>query len=75
MTTVAIDFGTSNTVISIIEPDTKKAKSLRFDKMSKIFRTKLNHDSETPVIPSLVFIKKGHEFNHRRVSALSSLRM
>ena len=63
MTTVAIDFGTSNTVVSIIEPDTKKAKSLRFDKMSKVFRMKLNNNSvlETPVIPSLVFIKKGHE--------------
>ncbi|MGI0480022.1 Hsp70 family protein [Geminocystis sp. CENA526] len=64
MTTVAIDFGTSNTVVSIIEPDTKEAKSLRFEKMSKVFRMKLNNDSvsEIPVIPSLVFIKEGHEF-------------
>lgn len=63
MTTVAIDFGTSNTVVSIIEPDTKQAKSLRFEKMSKVFRMKLSNGSvsEIPVIPSLVFIKEGHE--------------
>ena len=63
MTTVAIDFGTSNTVVSIIEPDTKQAKSLRFEKMSRVFRMKLNNGSvsEIPVIPSLVFIKEGHE--------------
>jgi molecular chaperone DnaK (HSP70) len=63
MTTVAIDFGTSNTVVSIIEPDTKQAKSLRFEKMSRVFQMKLNNGSvsKIPVIPSLVFIKEGHE--------------
>ncbi|MDB9467901.1 hypothetical protein PN480_15835 [Dolichospermum circinale CS-1225] len=37
MTTVSIDFGTSNTVISILEADTQQPKSLRFPNLSRLF--------------------------------------
>ena len=53
MTTIAIDFGTSNTIVSIIEPHNQKPKSLTFPQISRIFRTPLD---EIPVIPSLLFI-------------------
>ena len=35
MTTVAIDFGTSNTVVSILEADTQLLKTLRFSDISR----------------------------------------
>ncbi|MFM6813296.1 MAG: Hsp70 family protein, partial [Dolichospermum sp.] len=62
MTTVAIDFGTSNTVISILEADTQQPKSLRFPNLSRLFLG-VNPDGERveyPVIPSLMFIKPGN---------------
>ncbi|MFM6339665.1 MAG: Hsp70 family protein [Dolichospermum sp.] len=59
MTTVAIDFGTSNTVISILEADTQQPKSLRFPNLSRVFVgvTPQGERLEFPVIPSLLFIK------------------
>lgn len=59
MTTVAIDFGTSNTVISILEADTQQPKSLRFPNLSRVFVgvTSQGERLEFPVIPSLLFIK------------------
>jgi len=64
MTTVAIDFGTSNTVISVIDPQKKVPTSLRFAPISRIFQQKqLNGEIiEIPVIPSLVFIQTGHQW-------------
>ncbi|MFN6167428.1 MAG: Hsp70 family protein, partial [Pseudanabaena sp.] len=62
MTTIAIDFGTSNTVISILEADTQQPKSLRFPNLSRLFLG-VNPDGERvefPVIPSLMFIKSGN---------------
>ncbi|MFO5528241.1 MAG: Hsp70 family protein [Cuspidothrix sp.] len=62
MTTVAIDFGTSNTVISILEVDTQQPKSLRFPNLSRVF-VGVNPQGERveyPVIPSLMFIKLGN---------------
>jgi len=60
MTTIAIDFGTSNTVISCWDSDTKAAKSIRLDPHARIFRQKLKDDTtvDIPVIPSLVYIHK-----------------
>ena len=59
MTTVAIDFGTSNTVISILETDTQQPKSLRFPNLSRVFVGVSSEGErlEFPVIPSLLFIK------------------
>jgi molecular chaperone DnaK (HSP70) len=60
MTTVAIDFGTSNTVVSLLEPDTKAPKTLRFNQISRLFRqTTAGGDvREVPVVPTLVFVKE-----------------
>jgi len=62
MTTIAIDFGTSNTVISILEADTQLPKSLRFPNLSRVFVgvTPQGERLEYPVIPSLMFIKSGN---------------
>ena len=64
MTTVAIDFGTSNTVISVIDPQKQVPTSLRFPHISRIFqqRRKDGEIVEMPVIPSLVFIQAGHQW-------------
>lgn len=58
MTTIAIDFGTSNTVVSILESDTEKPKNLRFPEISRLyhFKNKKGNKWQIPVIPSLVFI-------------------
>lgn len=59
MTTVAIDFGTSNTVISILEPDNQTAKTVRLNSISRVFRFRNPTGDiwEVPVVPSLFFIK------------------
>lgn len=64
MTTVAIDFGTSNTVISVIDPQKQVPTSLRFPHISRIFQQKRKDGEivEMPVIPSLVFIQAGHQW-------------
>jgi len=58
MTTIAIDFGTSNTVISYIDSDTNAATSVRLNPISRVFKQKLKNGNtvEIPVIPSLVYI-------------------
>ncbi|MDB9448204.1 Hsp70 family protein [Anabaena sp. CS-542/02] len=63
MTTVAIDFGTSNTVVSILEPDTQLPKSLRFPNLSRLFIGASSHGErlEIPVIPSVLFIKSHNQ--------------
>jgi len=59
MVAIAIDFGTSNTVVCILNPDTQTPETLRLGEMSRIFKTK--HSSgdvrEIPVVPTLVFVK------------------
>lgn len=58
MTIVAIDFGTSNTVVSILESDTKEPKTLRFGNFSRRFELKINGESQDVfVIPSLIYIE------------------
>ncbi|MEG5172902.1 Hsp70 family protein [Microcoleus sp. B3-D7] len=63
MTTVAIDFGTSNTVVCILNPDTKTPETLRLGEMSRIFKKKnLSGDiREISVVPTLVFVKNAGE--------------
>ncbi|MCC3447789.1 MAG: Hsp70 family protein [Microcoleus sp. PH2017_40_RAT_O_B] len=63
MTTVAIDFGTSNTVVCILNPDTQTPETLRLGEMSRIFKTKKSSVDarEIPVVPTLVFVKNAGE--------------
>jgi molecular chaperone DnaK (HSP70) len=59
MTSIAIDFGTSNTVVSLLEADTQAPKTLRFPAISRLFKL-TNAQGETleiPVVPTLVFAK------------------
>ncbi|MBD2460554.1 Hsp70 family protein [Oscillatoria sp. FACHB-1407] len=59
MTAIAIDFGTSNTVVSLLEPDTQQPKTLRFPGISRLFKltNAKGEVQEIPVVPSLVFVK------------------
>jgi len=63
MAVIAIDFGTSNTVISYLNPDTKKAETLKFSDISRVFKIKKKNGEsiEIPVIPTLVFVKNNEE--------------
>ena len=63
MTTIAIDFGTSNTVVSILEADTDNPKTLRFPEISRLYRLKNNQGKpwQIPVIPSLIFVGENHQ--------------
>jgi len=59
MTTVAIDFGTSNTVVCILDSDTQSPKNLRFNQLSRIFKKKTatGEVQDIPVVPTLVFVQ------------------
>lgn len=63
MTIIAIDFGTSNTLIGILEADTNQETTFRFPAISRLFNYRdRNKDTKTiPVIPSLVFVKEAEE--------------
>lgn len=62
MTIIAIDFGTSNTVVSIIEADTKAATNIRFPEISRLFTYSNNTEDKTiAVTPTLVFIKEANQ--------------
>lgn len=54
MTAVAIDFGTSNTVVSILQPDTQAPETLRFPGLSRLFRS---GEETISVVPSLVYVR------------------
>lgn len=59
MTIIAIDFGTSNTIVSILEADTKAAKTIRLPEISRLFTY---GDNQTiAVTPTLVFIKEANQ--------------
>ncbi|MEG4812851.1 Hsp70 family protein [Microcoleus sp. K5-D4] len=64
MTTVAIDFGTSNTVVCILNPDTQTPETLRLGEMSRIFKTNNSGGDvrEISVVPTLVFVKNAEDF-------------
>jgi len=53
MTAVAIDFGTSNTVVCILDPATQKPRTLTFDGFSRRFEL---GNQNVAVIPTLVFL-------------------
>lgn len=59
MTIVAIDFGTSNTVISILEADTGLPKTLRFPEISRVLKMGNQPEklTEVALIPTLAFIQ------------------
>ena len=63
MTTVAIDFGTSNTVVSVLEPDTKAPRTLRLNPISRSFKLTIagGETQEVPVVPTLVFVKDSEQ--------------
>lgn len=62
MTTLAIDFGTSNTVVSILEPDTQTPKTVRLPALSRLFQWGSGKTmQEVPVIPTLVFVKEPNQ--------------
>lgn len=52
--TIAIDFGTSNTVICTQDPVTQTPRTLKFDRISRRFETV---EGQVNVVPSLVFVK------------------
>ena len=54
MTVIAIDFGTSNTVVCTQDPVTLEPRTLKFDKFSRRFETAAGQVS---VVPSLVFVQ------------------
>lgn len=63
MVAIAIDFGTSNTIVCILNPDTQTPETLRLGEMSRIFKTKHSSEDvrEIPVVPTLVFVKNTGE--------------
>jgi molecular chaperone DnaK (HSP70) len=56
MTAIAIDFGTSNTVVAIQDPTTRKPQTLHFEGLSRRIQTPRGAVS---VIPSLAVVKDG----------------
>jgi molecular chaperone DnaK (HSP70) len=63
MTIVAIDFGTSNTVVSIIEADTDRPKTLNLPEISRLFQfgDREENIQNISVIPTSLFIKEANE--------------
>ncbi|NBD32515.1 MAG: Hsp70 family protein [Cyanobacteria bacterium] len=64
MTIIAVDFGTTNTVISYLPPDSQAPTTLKLGNLSRLFRlrNKEGETKEVPVIPSLVFIDETHQY-------------
>jgi molecular chaperone DnaK (HSP70) len=58
MTTVAIDFGTSNTLVSLLAPDTQRPESIQIDGITRLFSPTTG--PQVPVIPSLVYVQDAH---------------
>ncbi len=55
MTVVAIDFGTSNTVVCTQDPVTQMPRTLKFEHFSRRFETA---SGQVNMVPSLVFVKE-----------------
>lgn len=55
MTIIAIDFGTSNTVVCTLDPATQTPKTLRFNSISRGFETP---SGQVFVVPTLVYVQK-----------------
>lgn len=62
-TTIAIDFGTSNTVVGFLDSETNQAKLLRLPEISRVYKLKNSQQltPEIPVIPSLLFVAKNEQ--------------
>ncbi|HEY9796883.1 MAG TPA: Hsp70 family protein [Leptolyngbyaceae cyanobacterium] len=58
MTVIAIDFGTSNTVVCTQDPVTLEPRTLKFDRLSRRFETVTGQVS---VVPSLVFVQGANQ--------------
>lgn len=58
MTVIAIDFGTSNTVVCMQDPVTLEPRTLKFNKLSRRFETATG---QVHVVPSLVFVQGADE--------------
>lgn len=58
MTVIAIDFGTSNTVVCTQDPVTLEPQTLKFEKLSRRFETATGQAS---VVPSLVFVREANQ--------------
>lgn len=63
MATIAIDFGTTNTVVTILDNNSGKPKTLNFAQISRLYHCQDNQGNgyQIPVIPSLVFINQNQE--------------
>lgn len=63
MTIIAVDFGTTNTVISYLPPDSHTPTTVKLDQISRVFRLRNQKGdiTEVPVIPSLLFINSSHQ--------------
>jgi molecular chaperone DnaK (HSP70) len=55
---IAIDFGTSNTVVSFWAPDTQAPTTLRFPALSRLFEAGAD---DVAVVPSLVYVRGAAE--------------
>jgi molecular chaperone DnaK (HSP70) len=64
MTLIAIDFGTSNTVVSLLAADTGLPTTLRLAGISRLFKrtNPAGELYEIPVVPTLVFVKSATEW-------------
>jgi molecular chaperone DnaK (HSP70) len=58
MTVIAIDFGTSNTVVCTQDPVTLEPRTLKFEKLSRRFETTTG---QVNVLPSLVFVRGANQ--------------
>jgi molecular chaperone DnaK (HSP70) len=65
MTLVAIDFGTSNTVVCTLDPVTQKPRTIKFDHIGRSFipsKTSKNTEEPISIVPSLVYIQEAERF-------------
>ena len=58
MTVIAIDFGTSNTVVCTLDPVTLEPRTLNFDRLSRRFETMAG---QVNVVPTLVFVQGANQ--------------
>ena len=58
MSAIAIDFGTSNTVVCVLDPTTQSPRTLQFDRLSRQFDTPKR---TVTVVPTVVFIQDNHQ--------------
>lgn len=54
MTVIAIDFGTSNTIVADLDPVTQNPRTLRFNQISRTYETV---GGKVSVVPTLVFVQ------------------